>query len=119
MPVNTDREDLALDMERIARDLDRLRRRHAGSLHGRFAADVDDLFAEAFAFAHRVGPEVVGPVPSWLTPDEAQADARRLARRLGGIPELLASAGPRRRPRRKVIRGGAEPKRAARGSDRP
>lgn len=115
MPVNTDLEALALDLERVARELDRVRTLRAADIHGRNAIDIGDIFADLHAFAHRVGPAVVPALPCWQTPEQRARDARALARRLGGLPELLASAGPRRPPRLRLILGGAEPKVPARG----
>ena len=101
MQVNTERESLALDLERMARELDRLRVRHDGELHGRPAADVDDIFADTYALAHRLAPELVPATPTWQSPATVDKDARNLARRIADLP-----MPPPRRPRLRIVRGG-------------
>lgn len=104
--INSERQSLALSLELLAREVDLLRQRHRESLHGAAATEVDDIFASAYALAHKQAPELIPPVPRWQSMEEAREDAKRLARRLGRLPELLSAAGPRRRPRLRVLVGG-------------
>lgn len=79
MTVNTGRQNLALELQLLARQITLLVERNADELHGSIAVDVADLFAEAHAIAHKLAPDLVPAEPHWSLSD---LERIRLARRL-------------------------------------
>lgn len=62
----TPQEALALDLERVARDFDRVRQLHRPVLDSSLDARLSDLFASLYRTAHETAPDLVGEEPHWL-----------------------------------------------------